>query len=124
MIGSRDYSLLNVVSEYIESLSHDEHVVASGCARGVDQHAVREARNLGIHVIEIPALWEFYGPMAGYARNGILVDFCDSIVAFWDGESRGTLNTIQRAQSIGKPLTVYGPDGSPRDGSTASGIAG
>lgn len=30
----------------------------------------------------------------------------DEIVAFWDGVSKGTMDTIRRAQLAGKPYTV------------------
>ena len=40
-----------------------------------------------------------------------IVDNCDRVIAFWDGESRGTLNTVVRALDAGLPVTVCGSDG-------------
>jgi hypothetical protein len=54
-----------------------------------------------------------YAPLA---RNIEIVNQSNVVVAFWDGQSRGTLYTIKKAEIAGKLLRVYGPDGKPLSG--------
>ena len=41
------------------------------------------------------------------ARNQRLIDACDVVVAFWDGASKGTRATIERALDSGKEVHVF-----------------
>jgi hypothetical protein len=41
------------------------------------------------------------------ARNQRLIDACDVLVAFWDGSSKGTRNTVERALDSGKEVHVF-----------------
>lgn len=43
---------------------------------------------------------------AAFHRNGWIVDASDHVVAFWDGRSRGTLDTIARAEKEDKLALV------------------
>lgn len=47
---------------------------------------------------------------AAYVRNGYIVDFADRVVAFWDGKSKGTKNTLTLARRAGLPVEVYHVD--------------
>lgn len=53
---------------------------------------------------------------AAYFRNGWIVEDCDRLVAFWDGESRGTKVAISLALAAGKP--VHQPAGFARKPNT------
>jgi hypothetical protein len=44
-------------------------------------------------------------------RNKDIVNAVDYVVAFWDGASKGTANSIALAKKAGKGLVVFGPDG-------------
>ena len=39
-------------------------------------------------------------------RNSLIVADCDMVVAFWDGRSRGTLDTITKAVQAGKRVEI------------------
>jgi hypothetical protein len=39
-------------------------------------------------------------------RNAEMAQFADGLLAFWDGESRGTDNMIQQMKRLGKPVKV------------------
>lgn len=41
------------------------------------------------------------------ARNQRLVEACDVLVAFWDGNSKGTRATVERALDAGKEVHVF-----------------
>ncbi len=46
---------------------------------------------------------------AAYFRNGLIVDDCSRLVAFWDGQSKGTANSIRLAEKAGKPVEIHRP---------------
>jgi hypothetical protein len=88
--------------------------IVSGAARGPDRWGAKQARVLGIPVEEFPAKWRTergYNPAAGMERNSDIVAAADWVVAFWDGHSKGTLDTITKAHAAGKRVTVVWPDG-------------
>jgi hypothetical protein len=77
-------------------------IIISGGARGIDTLAAEYGRRYGFEVRIYPAEWAKHGRGAGMIRNAQMVDDADQIIAFWDGESRGTRNTIERAERAGK----------------------
>jgi len=97
IVGTRTYPDLEQVREYVRKLSPDD-IIVSGGAKGVDETAEDEARNCGMEVISVPAEWNKYGKRAGLMRNDIILAMADLVVAFWDGVSRGTKYTIDRAK--------------------------
>lgn len=44
---------------------------------------------------------------AAFYRNGLIVRGADRLIAFWDGLSRGTHDSILKAEEAGKPVEVY-----------------
>lgn len=43
---------------------------------------------------------------APHVRNRTIARNCDRLVAFWDGQSRGTISTVEMARRLGKPVQV------------------
>ena len=64
---------------------------------GVDTIAKLFALENGIKYIEFLPNYQKYGRRAPIVRNYQMVDYGDSILAFWDGESRGTKSVINYA---------------------------
>lgn len=113
IVGSRDYVLTGVIRSFIRCLPADT-VVYSGGARGVDTIAIEEAGLLGLKYVIFHARWDvggMYDQLAGFKRNEKLVQAVDLVVAFWDGKSRGTADTIRRAHKEQRSVLVFGPDG-------------
>lgn len=106
IVGSRKGVAERVVREFVERLPLGT-IVISGGARGVDQYAERAARNCGLEVFSIRANWKRYGRGAGFKRNIEIVQHADIVVAFWNGESKGTAHTIRAARQLGKPTRIY-----------------
>ena len=80
----------------------------TGSASGVDAAATRAAREKGIPLQVLAASFEELSDASKAAgRNQRLVDACDVLVAFWDGSSRGTRATIDRALDSGKEVHVF-----------------
>ena len=106
IVGSRAYPHLSKVREYILNLPLDT-IIVSGGARGVDKCAEKVANSIGLQTEIYPADWHKYGKAAGMKRNQQIVEASDKIIAFWDGESKGTKNTIDSAKKLGKEITVF-----------------
>lgn len=109
VVGSRGATLADVENA-IKSvkLTPQHHAIVSGGARGADAHAKTIALRDGFHYVEVPAHWD--GPLkkqAGMARNTIIVDIADAVIAVWDGSSKGTKDTIDKAKADGKKLEVF-----------------
>lgn len=94
-------------------------VVLCGMAQGVDIAARCMAMSRGLKVEEYPVTrseWAMLGPKAGPLRNGRMIarlaelrdtqDLNPVVLAVWDGVSRGTRDTILRAERAGFALTV------------------
>ena len=100
IVGSRDYPDLNRVTRYVGLLPTGT-VVVSGNAEGVDRVAETSARHYDLEVISIPAKWDELGKSAGFIRNIEIIEQVDTVVAFWDGKSKGTLHSITEASKRG-----------------------
>lgn len=85
-------------------------VVISGKARGADTYGEDWAAAHQIPVEGYPADWRAHGKAAGYIRNSQMLDVAEAVVAVWDGASRGTLDTIKKAQERGLPVYVHRTD--------------
>lgn len=96
IVGSRNWPVPEMIQSYIQTLPKDT-VVVSGHAGGADRMAESFAREAGLQVISIPADWNKHGRKAGFLRNTEIVNTCDKLVAFWDGQSKGTKDSIRKA---------------------------
>lgn len=137
IVGSRDYTRLDRVVDYVNGLP-EESTVVSGGARGVDRIAETSAleRELdvvsyrpkkttsGLYIIEV---WRnesfdradghaFSGfASAAFFRNGLIVRDVPitgggAVVAFWDGESRGTKDSIDKARAAHRRVLIIHAD--------------
>jgi len=102
--GSRGLSISDEeISDAVFTMGIHVTEVVSGLAPGPDSDGKRWAERWGIPVTEFPANWKKYGKAAGPLRNKQMADYGDYLLAFWDGESRGTADMIQRMNLLGKP---------------------
>lgn len=107
IVGSRRFSEPQRVTEYVNSLPQGASII-TGSASGVDAAATKAARAKGIPVQVLPASFDELADVSkSAARNQKLVDACDVLVAFWDGASKGTRATIDRALGSGKEVHVF-----------------
>jgi predicted Rossmann fold nucleotide-binding protein DprA/Smf involved in DNA uptake len=107
IVGSRHFSEPERVMDYVKSLPGRASII-TGSASGVDAAATKAARDKGIPVQVIPASFdEMADGTKSAARNQRLVDACDVLVAFWDGSSKGTRTTVERALDSGKEVHVF-----------------
>jgi predicted Rossmann fold nucleotide-binding protein DprA/Smf involved in DNA uptake len=107
IVGSRHFSQPERVMEYVSSLARGASII-TGSASGVDAAATKAARAKGIPLQVLPASFDEVADAGkSAARNQRLVDACDVLVAFWDGASKGTRATVDRALDSGKEVHVF-----------------
>ena len=107
IVGSRHFVAPDRVVDYVRSLPARASII-TGSASGVDAAATKAARERGIPVQVMPASFEELADASkSAARNQRLVDACDVLVAFWDGASKGTRTTVERALDSGKEVHVF-----------------
>lgn len=109
--GGRDFVDSDRMHSELVALCKAGHIDADatlvcGMARGADITAFHLWNQYGNPVINKPADWDTYGKSAGYVRNKEMGREADVLVAFWDGESRGTGHMISFMQSLNKPVYV------------------
>lgn len=80
--------------------------IVSGMAKGADSLAIQFARENNIPTHGFPADWIQHGKSAGFKRNVQMADFADGLLAFWDGQSRGTKHMINTMRRLNKPVRV------------------
>lgn len=108
IVGSRKYPDLDEVKAYVNRLP-DDSVIVSGGAEGVDTAAVEAAEARGLVSLVFLPDWPRFGKKAAYIRNDEIVRAADQVVAFWDGKSKGTANSIELAKEQHKPLMIFHP---------------
>ena len=92
-----DYDLLCQNCDKALSLQTEIEIV-SGTANGADKLGEKYANEKGYKIKKFPADWDKYGKSAGYKRNEEMAKYADSLIAFWDGKSKGTKHMIDLAK--------------------------
>lgn len=109
--GCRDFSDYDLLREkclyYLQNIRQTHNVViVSGHARGADALGERFATEQNFQTLVMPADWEKYGRSAGPKRNAQMAEIANALIAFWDGQSRGTKNMIETAKQKGLNVKV------------------
>ena len=93
--GGRDFNDYPLLKQKCDSFLGNKSkecqvIIVSGTARGADQLGERYAVEKGFPILRFPADWLQYGKAAGPIRNRQMTDNADALIAFWDGQSKGT----------------------------------
>lgn len=84
----------------------DVDEIISGGANGIDTLAEKYADEHRISKHIVRPKYHLYKRAAPIKRNREIVEIADSVLVIWDGESKGTLSTINFAKQQNKPVTV------------------
>ena len=107
--GGRDFTdaslLFDKMDFFLQNVKEDIAIVC-GMAKGTDQLGLQYAVQRGYKVHKYPADWDKYGKSAGYKRNCQMAKNADALVAFWDGQSKGTKHMIEYATQCGLKVRV------------------
>jgi hypothetical protein len=108
--GSRTFDCYEILRDIMDEMILETGIVpdeiVSGTATGADTLGEQYARELGIPIKRFPADWNTHGKKAGHLRNIEMADYGDMLMAFWDGESKGTEQMIKYSRSIGLKVKV------------------
>lgn len=103
--GGREFNDYELLREICDGVIPVVPEIVSGGARGTDKLGERYAKEKGYDLKVFPADWGKHGKGAGHIRNKQMAEYGDMLVAFWDGESKGTKNMIDTSKRLG--LIVY-----------------
>jgi hypothetical protein len=105
--GSRHWFDYASIRDYLAAFVDRGGVsILHGAAVGADIVASRACRELGLNCYAFPPDYETFGKDAPHVRNDEMLKHADRVVAFWDGESRGTASVIRKARKLGLPIEV------------------
>lgn len=115
VVGSREFKDEQLILDILSSELIPGDTLVSGGARGVDTFA--EESLIAINKGYCPSGqiskqifkpdWDKYGKRAGFLRNELIINEADKVIAFWDGQSKGTKHSIDLAIKGGKPIDIY-----------------
>lgn len=88
--GGRKFNNYELLKSSINNLNIQIDEVVCGGALGADMLGKKFAEENNIPVKMFMAQWDVYGKRAGYLRNKAMGDYADYLIAFWDGQSKGT----------------------------------
>ena len=106
IVGSRGFNDYELLSERLKNHAGNISEIISGGAKGADSLAEMFADEYGVKKTIFKAEWDKFGRSAGIIRNKDIVKNCDVLIAFWDGKSKGTKNSIDLAISQNKKVTI------------------
>lgn len=116
VVGSREFKDIKFIETIL--LQHFDgqllygdilytEVLISGGARGVDSIAESFWKKHNGKTIIFKPDWDKYGKRAGFLRNELIINEAERVIAFWDGESKGTKHSIDLAIKKGIPVDIY-----------------
>lgn len=105
--GSRSCTDMQVLLNAMQFCGWIPDVVLSGGAKGADELGELWATENKIPIEQYLADWNKYGKSAGYRRNIEMAKNANSLIALWDGKSKGTKHMIDIAQKQGLHVFVY-----------------
>ncbi len=110
VIGSRtfsDYRLLKrVLDRYKEVNNITYDLIVSGGAIGADKLSETYASHNGIETLIFYPDYKTHGRSAPFIRNTQIIDHSEIVFSFWDGQSRGTLDSMEKAKARNKKVII------------------
>lgn len=109
VVGSRGFSDYSFFAEKLEQIiSNLENVefVSGGCKSGGDALIAKYCKEHNYKLTEHLPDWENLGKKAGFVRNKLIVDDCTHLIAYFDGQSKGTENSINMARKQNKQIRI------------------
>ena len=103
VIGSRGLQVDHLEDYLPEGVTE----IVSGGARGVDACARDYALRHGLKLTEFLPEYSKYGKGAPLLRNITIIEHADMVLAFWDGQSRGTKYVIDNCKKRNIPVVVH-----------------
>lgn len=116
VVGSRGFNDYDTMCKVLDHLLSNKKyiVIVSGGAKGADTLAERYANDRGYRLKVFKANWDKHGKSAGYKRNEQMHLYLSApsdkergVVAFWDGQSKGTAHNFELAIQYNNPIKIF-----------------
>lgn len=104
VVGGRDFNNYQLLKDTLDRFEITK--IVSGGAIGADSLAEKYAKEKNIETLIIKPDWVKFGRSAGMVRNTDIVNNSEIIIAFWNGSSKGTSDTITKAKKINKKTII------------------
>lgn len=114
VVGGRTFDYYELLKTALDSYKIT-HIISGGAA-GADILATVYSREHNkcfedddpsrIELVVYLPEWIVYGKRAGAVRNQLIVNDAEMMVAFWDGEPKGTKISIDMAKRKGIPVEI------------------
>jgi len=106
VIGSRNFQDYDRLKRILDL--YPIKVIVSGGAIGADSLGDKYADEKGLQKEIYKPDWDLFGKSAGFLRNTTIIENSNMVVAFWDGASKGTKDSLDKAKKLKKTtLIVY-----------------
>lgn len=113
VVGSRTFNNYELLKEKLDKLlvNYTDVCIVSGGANGADALAERYANEKGYELKVFKADWDNKGKSAGYIRNAQMHKYISKfqnrgVVAFWNGNSKGTEHSFKLAEQYNNPIRI------------------
>ena len=117
VIGSRTFRDYENLKNELDKKRIDK--IHTGDAVGTDHLAIRYAKEKGIPFQIFLSDWKKHGRKAGIITNDDIIANVNEVIAFWDGESPGTKDTISKVSSTQKLSIIHFKSQLPSEGRKA-----
>ena len=104
VIGSRTFNNYELLKQTLSKL--EISLLVSGGSKGADSLGEQYANANNIPTKIFLPDWNKHGKSAGMLRNTDIINEAEIVVAFWDQNSKGTLDSINKAEKLGKKLII------------------
>lgn len=108
--GSRGYDnrreFHKVLCAYLERFDGPVLFISGKAPTGADDLIIRWCEKFKYPCLKMPADWDTNGKRAGYLRNAEMAKVGSHLLAFYDGQSRGTGHMIDTAIKEGLPSKI------------------
>lgn len=105
IVGSRKCGNADL-STILQALPLGTSEIISGGAKGIDSLAEEAAKQLSLPLQVFTPNYKTLGRQAPLSRNHQIVKACDYLLAFWDGSSAGTAQTLELCIREKKPFRI------------------
>jgi len=109
--GGRNFTNQSIGFHYISDVTQNllpcDIQIVCGEARGADTIGKLWANSRNISIASFPANWNQFGKAAGFIRNKQMAEYATHVIAFWDGESRGTKSMLDLAKKYNLKTSVH-----------------
>lgn len=110
VIGSRTFTDKDRLYRILNKNKDKIEMIISGGAQGADLFSELWANERGIPSKIYRPEWRDkqgnFDKGAGFKRNHLIIKDADKVLCFWDGESKGTKNSLEWAEKLNKPVIL------------------